>query len=335
MKHTTIKDIARSLNVSISTVSRALTNDKNIRAETREAILAEAKRLGYRRNPVAMNLKTGRSNTIGVLVPEMHTPHASQVVAGIQGVLYAHGFKVILAESDENPEREREHLQMMDNFMIDGLIVNQCSWRHNNDVYTKLMASGLPIIFYDRLPNGLENVSRVRIDDNSEAYFMSEHLIRLGCKNIVYIAGPDDIYNSFERLKGYEEAMCKFNIYRPDLVFKAGMTFEDGAHVVDKLIEEGLSFDAISAFTDTQAIGAMNRLRHYGLSVPNDVRIAGFSGTELSTIVYPQLTTVEAPLNEMGVYAANLLLDLLSNPNTPPRQIILKTEKKYRWSTGE
>ena len=103
MKHVTIKDIARSLCISVSTVSRALTDDKNIRRETREAVLREAERLGYRRNPVAMNLKMGRTNTIGVIVPEMHTPYTSQVVAGIQSVLYKNNQKVMIAESDENP----------------------------------------------------------------------------------------------------------------------------------------------------------------------------------------------------------------------------------------
>ena len=126
MKHVTIKDIARSLCISVSTVSRALTDDKNIRRETREAVLREAERLGYRRNPVPMNLKMGRTNTIGVIVPEMHTPYASQVVAGIQSVLYKNNQKVMIAESDENPDRERESLQMMEEFMVDGLIVSLC-----------------------------------------------------------------------------------------------------------------------------------------------------------------------------------------------------------------
>lgn len=142
MKHVTIKDIARSLCISVSTVSRALTDDKNIRRETREAVLREAERLGYRRNPVAMNLKMGRTNTIGVIVPEMHTPYASQVVAGIQSVLYKNNQKVMIAESDENPNRERESLQMMEEFMVDGLIVSICSYKHNVETYRRLAKEG-------------------------------------------------------------------------------------------------------------------------------------------------------------------------------------------------
>lgn len=123
MKHVTIKDIARSLCISVSTVSRALADDKNIRTETRDMVVEEAKRLGYKRNPVAMNLKMGRTNTIGVIVPEMHTPYASLVINGIQEVLYKRNQKVMIAESDEKPERELENLKMMEQFMVDGLIV--------------------------------------------------------------------------------------------------------------------------------------------------------------------------------------------------------------------
>ena len=123
MKHITIKDIARHLSLSVSTVSRALINDKNIRQETKERVLETAKMLGYKPNPVATNLKYGHTNTVGVIVPEMLTPFASQVISGIQSVLYANGIKVIIAESDEDPNKERENLQTMERFMVDGIII--------------------------------------------------------------------------------------------------------------------------------------------------------------------------------------------------------------------
>jgi hypothetical protein len=184
MKHVTIKDIARSLCISVSTVSRALTDDKNIRKETREMVVEEAKRLGYKRNPVAMNLKMGRTNTIGVIVPEMHTPYASQVINGIQEVLYKKNQKVMIAESDEKPERELENLKMMEQFMVDGLIVSLCSYRKNIEMYQQLAADGMAIVFYDRIPYGLK-MPQVVVDDNVDSYFMVEHLIRLGKKRYV------------------------------------------------------------------------------------------------------------------------------------------------------
>ena len=335
MKHVTIKDIARSLCISVSTVSRALTDDKNIRRETREAVLREAERLGYRRNPVAMNLKMGRTNTIGVIVPEMHTPYASQVVAGIQSILYKNNQKVMIAESDENPNRERENLQMMEEFMVDGLIVSICSYKHNVETYRRLAKEGVAIVFYDRIPHGMDDMPQVMVDDNNDSYFMAEHLIRLGRRRIAYLYGPDNVYNAVERGRGYREAMEKFQIYDPQLVVKTGMTFADGAAAVDSLVRQGIEFDAVYAFTDTLAIGAMNRLREIGRRIPEDVAVAGFSGTELSTIVYPQLTTVEPPLTEMGQRAAELVLEKVRNPEAENRKIVLRTEMKCRASTGE
>lgn len=335
MKHVTIKDIARSLCISVSTVSRALTDDKNIRRETREAVLREAERLGYRRNLVAMNLKMGRTNTIGVIVPEMHTPYASQVVAGIQSVLYKNNQKVMIAESDENPDRERESLQMMEEFMVDGLIVSLCSYKHNIETYRRLANEGVAIVFYDRIPHGMDDMPQVMVDDNNDSYFMAEHLIRLGCRRIAYLYGPDDVYNAVERGRGYREAMEKFQIYDPRLIVKTGMTFADGAAAVDSLVRQGIEFDAVYAFTDTLAIGAMNRLREKGRCIPEDVAVAGFSGTELSTIVFPQLTTVEPPLTEMGQRAAELVLEKVRNPEAENRKIVLRTEMKCRASTGE
>lgn len=335
MKHVTIKDIARSLCISVSTVSRALTDDKNIRRETREAVLREAERLGYRRNPVAMNLKMGRTNTIGVIVPEMHTPYASQVVAGIQSVLYKNNQKVMIAESDENPDRERESLQMMEEFMVDGLIVSLCSYKHNIETYRRLANEGVAIVFYDRIPHGMDDMPQVMVDDNNDSYFMAEHLIRLGRRRIAYLYGPDDVYNAVECGRGYREAMEKFQIYDPRLIVKTGMTFADGAAAVDSLVRQGIEFDAVYAFTDTLAIGAMNRLREKGRCIPEDVAVAGFSGTELSTIVFPQLTTVEPPLTEMGQRAAELVLEKVRNPEAENRKIVLRTEMKCRASTGE
>ena len=333
-KHVTIKDIARSLRISVSTVSRALTDDKNIRKETRDMVVEEAKRLGYKRNPVAMNLKMGRTNTIGVIVPEMHTPYASQVIGGIQEILYKKNQKVMIAESDENPCRELENLKMMEQFMVDGLIVSLCSYRKNIEMYQQLEEAGMAVVFYDRIPYGMD-VSQVLVEDNVDSYFMVEHLIRLGRMRIAYIQGPDDIYNAYQRGLGYREAMEKFRLFDPSLIVKTGMTFKDGADAIDRLIYNKVDFDSVFAFTDTLAIGAQNRLRALGKRVPEDIFVASFSGTELSTIVSPRITTMEPPLEEMGRKAAELVMEKINNPETENKMIVLKTTMRCRESTGE
>lgn len=334
MKHVTIKDIARYLSISVSTVSRALVNDKNIRRETKEKVLEAAKMLGYKPNPVATNLKFGHTNTVGVIVPEMVTPFASRVVNGIQEVLYANGIKVIIAESSEDPEKEKENLQLMERFMVDGIIISLCSYKRNREEYLRLQQAEMPMVFYDRIPYGLD-VSQVIVDDYMKAFFLVERLIRSGRKRIVHIQGPDDVYNSIERARGYKDALSKFNIFPDeDMLVKTGLTFEDGKNVADRLVEKNISFDAVFAFTDTLAIGMMNRLRELGKKIPEEIAVASFSGTELSTIVYPKLTTVEPPLLQMGKAAAELILEKIKTPSSPNRSVVLNAEIKMRASTG-
>lgn len=333
MKRVTIKDIAEHLTLSVSTVSRALIDDKNIRRETKEKVLEAAKKLGYKPNPVATNLKYGRTNTVGVIVPEMITPFASQVIEGIQKVLYPKGLKVIIAQSGENPETERENLLMMERFMVDGIIICLSHHTKNKDEYVRLQKEGTPMVFYDRIPDGLE-VSKVVVDDYLKSFFMVEHLIRIGRKQIAHLQGPSYVFNSIERAKGYKDALEKFRIpFDPALVVKTGMTIEDGKQAAVQLLEGGMPFDAIFAFTDTLAIGAMNYLQGRSIKIPEEVAVASFSGTVLSTIVTPQLTTVEQPLVEMGETAARMILEKINNPETKNRTVVLDADIRLRAST--
>lgn len=333
MKHVTIKDIARHLSLSVSTVSRALVDDKNIRKETKEKVLEMAKALGYKPNPVATNLKYGHTNTVGVIVPEMVTPFASQVINGIQSILYANGLKVIIAESGEDPKKERENLLMMERFMVDGIIICLCSFKENKEEYLRLQRAEMPMVFFDRIPYGLD-VSQVIVDDYVKSFLLVEHLINSGHRRIVHLQGPDDVYNSVERAKGYKDTLSKFRIpFEEDMLIKTGLTFSDGEKAADLLLEKGIPCDAIFAFTDTLAIGAMNRLRELNKKIPEEIAIASFSGTVLSTIVYPQLTTVEPPLLQMGKTAAELILEKIKTPSSPNRTVVLNAEIRLRAST--
>ncbi len=328
-KRVTIKDIAKHLLLSVSTVSRALIDDKNIRRETKERVLEAAQELGYLPNPVATNLKYGRTNSVGVIVPEMVTPYAAKVIEGIQDILYPLGLRVMIANSNEDPKREFENLSLMEQFMVDGIIVSMCDYNSNREKYIKLQNSGIPIVFFDRIPYGFD-ATQVLIDNYRSAYFLVEHLIRSGRKRIAYMRGPSSIYNSIERERGYRDAMHKFGLeIDSTMIINGGVTFLDGAKAVEKLTH----CNAIFAFTDTLAIGAMNHLRDMGIVVPNDIAVAGFSGTELSTIVTPQLTSVVAPLHNMGATAAQLILERIKDSNLKNETIYLQSELTPRAST--
>lgn len=334
MKHVTIKDIARSLSLSVATVSRALGGDGNIRPETKKKVLETAERLGYRRNPVAINLQSGRTNTVGILVPEMDTPFYARIIDGMQRVLYEKGLKVIIAQSGEDPERERENLLLMEGFMVDGIIVGICHKDRNRSEFQRLTDKGMPLVFYDRIPIGID-VSKVIADDYIKTFFLVEHLIRKGYTRIAHIKAPDYMQSSSVRFNAYRDALKKFGIpYDDDLVVKSpGMHFEDGIRAAEQLLERNIPIRAVFAYTDLIAVGVMHSLRSRNIRIPDDIAVAGFSGTILSEMVYPPLTTVDLPLAEMGATAARLMLDRIENPRAENRTVTLDAEIRLRAST--
>lgn len=336
MKHTaTIKDIAKHLCVSTATVSRALSGDKNIRSETREMVLEAARKLGYRSNPVGRNLQSRRSNTVGVIIPEIVTPFFLRIIEGIQDVLYARNVKVIIAQSGEDSEKERENIRLMENFMVDGIIIGVCHKDKNRDEYRRLMDEGVPMVFFDRIPAGLE-ASKVIMDDYMKAFFLVEHLISSGRRRIAHIQAPAYMYSSTERFKGYREALEKFRLpFDPAYVIESqGMDFKAGEEAVKLLLDRNIGFDALFAFTDTVAVGGMNYLHKQHLSIPQDIAVASFSGTEISEIVRPSLTTVEQPRYKMGQVCAELILEQINEPSAPLRTVVLDAEIRMRESTG-
>lgn len=334
MRRITIKDLSKFLSLSTSTISRALLHDKNVNEETRKRVLDAAEKLGYKPNLTALNLQSGQSRTIGFVVPEMITPFSSTVLKGIQNILYPLGYRIIITQSDEDPLIERKNLQLLEEFNVDAIIINLCHETSNNDIYQNIMDRGTPLIFFDRIPHKSLDVSKVIIDDAIKASLMVEYLIKTGRKRIVHLMGPSTIRNAVERVNGYKRILMKYNIFDENLIVQTdGMTFEHGKKAVKQLLNKNIEFDSIFAFSDTLAMGAMNFLLEQKVRIPDEVSIASFSGTELSTMVYPQLTSVQQPLEKMGEAAAELALEKIKNNNLPSRAVLLDAELIYRAST--
>ncbi|UKB78418.1 LacI family DNA-binding transcriptional regulator [Chryseobacterium sp. MEBOG07] len=334
MRRITIKDLSKFLSLSTSTISRALLHDKNVNEETRKRVLDAAEKLGYKPNLTALNLQSGQSRTIGFVVPEMITPFSSSVLKGIQNILYPLGYRIIITQSDEDPLIERKNLQLMEEFNVDAIIINLCHETHNNDLYQNIMDQGTPLIFFDRIPHKSLDVSKVIIDDSIKASLMVEYLIKTGRKRIVHIMGPSTIRNAVERVNGYKRILMKYNIFDENLIIQTdGMTFEHGKKAVKQLLNKNIEFDSIFAFSDTLAMGAMNFLLEQKVRIPEEISIASFSGTELSSMVYPQLTSVQQPLEKMGEEAAKLALEKIKNSTAPSQSILMDAELVYRAST--
>ena len=334
MRRITIKDLSKFLSLSTSTISRALLHDKNVNEETRKRVLDAAEKLGYKPNLTALSLQSGQSKTIGFVVPEMITPFSSKVLKGIQNILYPLGYRIIITQSDEDPLIERKNLQLMEEFNVDAIIINLCHETQNNDMYEHIMNQGTPLIFFDRLPHQSLDVSKVIIDDYIKSSLMVEYLIKTGRKRIVHIMGPSTIPNVTERMNGYKRILTKYNIFDENLIVQTGgMTFEHGKKAIRQILDKNVQFDSIFAFSDTLAMGAMNFLLEQKISIPDEVSIASFSGTELSSMVYPQLTSVQQPLEKMGEAAAALALEKIKDIKAPSRTVLMDAELVYRAST--
>ncbi len=333
MKHVTIKDIASHLCLSVSTVSRALADDKNIRKETRELIFRTAKELGYHRNPHAASLRSGRTNTIGVLVNEMISPFASQVIQGIQNVMRFNGTSILICNSDNDPHQERRNIQILENSLVDGIIVSICHSGQNIDELRRLQEKGIPMVFFDHSPSGI-TAPKVVANNYDKAFYLTDNLIMSGRRRIVHIKGPDIISDLADIHHAYRDCLQKHKIpYDPQLVVEASTSAEEGRRVAEHLLESGIGFDAVFACHDLLAIGVMNRLHDAGIRIPEDVAVAGFSGSQLSKLVYPPLTTVEPPLCEMGEKAAGLLLEQIKHPGSRNHKITVDAIIKLRKSS--
>lgn len=334
MKHVTITRIAEELNISVSSVSRALRGDDfNVNKETKQRILETAERMGYRRSKIAMNLRENRTRTIGIVIPELVTTFYVDFITKVQSMLYEKGFQTSLAICNENPDIERNNLQMMLDNQVEGILISACHNQKNIDVYKDFMSKEIPMVFFDRTIDNL-SVPKVKIDDYIKSFFMVEFLIRSGRRQIIHLAGPSFIQNTHERIRAYKDAMEKFNLpVYPEYIINSGVNFEDGEKSMEEFMKKQVPFDAIFCFTEMSALGAKSFLQKLNYSIPKDVSICTVSGTSLSTMVYPRLTVVEQPVKLMAEKSVELIMEKLDNPKALDKEIILEAKMIIREST--
>ncbi len=309
MERVTIKDVAKALNVSISSVSRAFNDKYDIKKETRELILSKALAMGYHPNPIARKLISKRSYNIGVVVPEFVNPFFPEVIIGIQHVLIREGYQVLIMQSNEMCTTELENVKTLVENMVDGIILSLTRETTDVDYYSHLVNEGFPLVLFNRVRDELET-SKVIFDDYKWAFFATEHLILQGYRRIVHFSGPAGLGLSLNRTKGFQDAHRKYKLeVRKEQIIETGFIMEDGQKAVEKLITTGKLPDAIFAVNDPCAIGAMRTLRKYGIKVPQEVGIVGFSETKMAALIDPPLTSVYQPTFEIGETAAKLLLN--------------------------
>lgn len=334
MKYTTIIDIAKELGISKSTVSRALSGDThNVKPETMKLICETAKRMGYQRNEMAVNLRRQTARNIGIIIPEVVTSFFMNFIQQAQKELRNHGYRTIIAVSNENPDQEAENLQMLEQCRVEGILMSVCHKNKNALLYNKIVSHGIPIVFFDRKVEGIE-ASVVCLDDNLMAFFMVERLIRSGCRKIVHMSGPEHISNGYDRYRGYREALEKFSIpYDPRYVINGGLSAEEGSAAIEKFLSQGLEFDGLFGFTEASTLGAKSLLQKKHYRIPEDVSLCCISGTMLCTLVHPMVTAVEQPVNKMATLSCQLLINQIADPNAARERAILRGNIEEREST--
>lgn len=322
----TMKEIAKKLGVSVSTVSRALKDSPELHPDTKKRIVEMATSMNYQYNLLAQSLRISKSKVLGVIVPELTSHFFSSNISGIQDTAYKRGYNIMICQSNESFEQEKANLKTLVSSQVDGLLISLSretkSYEHLQELYDR----EIPFIMFDRVTEEIP-VSKVTVDDAHGAYLVVNHLLKQGCRKIAYFSGPTDLYISKKRKEGYLEALAEFGISEKDSkVYVTDLTTETNRKVTLDMLKSEDRPDAIFAMIDPLAVDVMITLKEQGVRIPDDIALAGFTNNPTSAVVEPSLTTVSQPGYEMGQIAANHLLDQLDEVvSDDPQSFVLLT----------
>ncbi|MBY0487275.1 MAG: LacI family transcriptional regulator [Flavobacteriaceae bacterium] len=330
MKETTLKQIAETLGISITTVSKALKNYPDVSQKTKKAVLDLANSLQYTPNSFAVNLRTKESRTIGLIIPEVVHHFFSNVINGIIAEAEKNGYLVIILQSNESLELEKKQVELLLNKRVDGIIISLSNESNDDNHLKEIIRREIPFVQFDKIAKLIPS-SKVIIDDQKAAFEAVEHLIKKGCKKIAHIRGPVNPQNAIDRFLGYKKALIKHNIpFDSKLVYTCkSVTFEEGKEFAEQIINEHQDVDGIFIITDLVAVGVLAYFNEIKIKVPQQIKIIGFSNWFMSQVITPKLSTVDQPSYEMGVQSFNLLLEEMNHRKElkafEPRTIELTT----------
>lgn len=308
---TSIKDVAKEANVSIATVSRVLNDIDVVNEETKKKVQDAIKKLGYRPNIVARSLKTQRTRTIGIVVPDISSQLYPEIVRGAEDVANIYKYNVMLCNSDCDLEKEKEYLRVLSEKMVDGVLYMSSSLEDETlDLINELNLKTILV----ETSNKDGNLPSVSIDNVKAAYEATKYVISKGRKNIAFIGIEKNEKNAWGmRCEGYEKALAengmKVNL---DMCYFNNLKIKSGKEGVEKILSSKQKFDGLVCASDEIAIGAINTLRENGIRVPEDVSVIGFNNIEMAKNFYPAITTVAQPMYDMGSVAMRMLIKLLN-----------------------
>ena len=330
----TIEDIARELKLSKSTVSRALHDSYQIGEKTKQKVRLLAEQWGFQMNPQARGLKTHRSYTLGVVVPEIAHKYFSSAISGIQQVVLPAGYNILIGQANESAEQEYKMVRHLIASRVDGLIMSMSGQTFYHEYLQALLSDGFPVIMFDRVCDDVD-CPKVIIDHEAAAFKVIEHLIGQGCKRIAHLSGPQALSIVKNRIRGFKKALKAHHLpFIPEFLIENGTDPEHTpAHII-KLMQQTNPPDGISCFNDDVAINALLTLKKEGIPVPDKVKIIGFNNEKDCQVIEPNLSSIEHPVVEMGKEAARLFLKYMENPQHEIQTIVFNTRLIARPSTG-
>jgi len=332
----TILDIARELNITAATVSRALNDHPGIRESTKQAVRDTATRLNYKHNKIASSLRLGKSNIVGVIIPSAEINFFGSVVHGIEKVAAENNYTVLIYQSNELYEFEKKGVQTFLQSRVDGVLASISKETINLDHYSEIRNRGIPLVLFDRTDDKL-GVSSVVVDDYAGAFQATSHLIEEGCRKVAHIAGQQHVNIFNLRLKGYIEALNVHNIpLNEDFIVYGKVSIESGRECMKQLLSGPVRPDAVFAVEDFTALGAIQAIKAAGLRIPEDIAIIGFANEAFGEYLTPSLSTVNQQTVTMGEEAARLLFEGLRSGepfHAHPRKLILKPQVICRGSS--
>jgi LacI family transcriptional regulator len=334
-KDITIYDLARKLNISPATVSRGLKDHPAISKKTKKRIFDLAKEMGYRSNNFARNLRKQTTNTIGIIVPRLNSYFMSTVIAGMEKVANDEGYNLIISQSSESGQKEIASARTMFNNRVDGLLVSLAYDTEDVAHFDVFMKKNIPLIFFDRVIDN-KNCVNVLIDNRKAAYEATRHLIDQGCKRIVHITATPKRNVYIDRLHGYKQALADHNIkFREDYVIISNLSQEAGVAAAETIKQMKPLPDGVFVANDNCAVGCVVALKQSGIKIPQEIALVGFNNDPVSTVVEPNLTTINYPGYEMGEIAARNLINHLNGISsiTSTNTILLRSELIIRASS--
>lgn len=326
-KRVKLEDIARKLNISIATVSRALDKNPRVKQSTQEKVLQMAKAMGYMPNQIAKSLSSGKTNIIGVVIPRYDEPFFIEVCKGIDKYARKHNYRILISSSRNSSEYEKENLISFERGIVDGIILSPTyeteNFAHLNDLVNK----GMPMVLFDNIREKIPGADHVIIDDQKASFSAIEFLIKKGRKKIAFIGGFKQKKVFQDRHKGYIAALKQYDIpIYPELILHFNREFEY-QEILEFFIHQKTTPDAVFACTDNYGLLAMKALLKIGKKIPEDIAVIGFGNLGMGEIFVPSLTCVSQPSFEMGQKAAALLIkQLQENENTKRDKRIVKLE---------